>query len=115
MSALTHCLTHVQEADQFTISADIPGVSKEDIKIDVDDDVLTLSVKQDKDKEEDQDTTERSYMRMERSSKFSPRSIRVPEAANADEIQAKHSNGVIVITIPKKEDIIAKKRSISIE
>eukprot|EP00892_Ulva_mutabilis_P008646 jgi/Ulvmu1/6153/UM028_0009.1 len=111
----------IEEGDQFVVQADIPGIPKEDIKIDIDGDVLTLSVKQKQEKQDSDDkedspgATEKTYMRMERSSQFAPRAIRVPDTANPEEIQASHSNGVIVITIPKKEEVIAKKRSISIE
>lgn len=106
----------MQEEDKFVVKADIPGVPKEDIQVDVDDDILKISVKVDSAEEEDgKGTSEGSFIRAERSSNFAPRSIRVPDTANTDDVKAAHSNGVIIITIPKKEEVVARKRTISIE
>lgn len=107
----------MQEPSQFVVKADIPGVPKEDIKVTVDDDVLTVSIKDvsdDTDKSAES-SEEINYMRRERSSNFAPRSLRMPDTANTEDVTAAHSNGVIVITVPKKDEVVAKKRSISIE
>lgn len=101
----------MQEADKFIVKADIPGASKEDIKVDIDDDIVKISVTEGVDDEDRQGT----YIQQERTSSFAPRSIRVPDTANTDDIKATHSNGVISVTIPKKEEVVARKRSIVIE
>lgn len=106
----------MQEADKFIVKADIPGASKEDIKVDVDDGIVNISVHEGvADGEDGHVAPGGRYIRQERTSSFAPTSIRVPDTANTDEIKATLSNGVISVTIPKKDEVVARKRSIVIE
>lgn len=97
-------LVDVKETDnEFIVSADIPGVKREDIKVSVDNDVLNLKVDSKSEKEEDREEQGTKWHRTERHSVFMQRSLRMPENANMDEIKAKYENGVLSLTVPKRE------------
>lgn len=104
----------VEESDGYHIKADVPGMKKEDITIDVDGDTLTLSVRQSVSKEEDEEKEGRTVHRQERSSLFVKRSLRMPEAADMENVAAEYKNGVINITVPKAEHHVAKRRQITV-
>jgi len=91
-------LVDVKENDKdIVIHAELPGVTKDHIAIDLDNNVLTISGERKHEKREDND----KYHRVERSyGKFS-RSFMVPEGLKEDHIRAKFDNGVLEVTYPK--------------
>ena len=94
----------VTEKDkEFQIKADIPGVKKEDISVSVDNNVLTVKVDTKEEKTEEKEEQGVKYHRMERHNQFVQRSLRMPENANLDDIKAKYDNGVLSLTMPKKQ------------
>lgn len=88
----------------FEIRADLPGMNKNDIQVHVDNDVVTVSVEKEDKRDEDKEEQGVRYHRMERSSQFVRRTVRMPETANLDQIKAKYDNGVLQLNIPKKEE-----------
>ncbi len=103
---------NVFETDSaFKIELASPGLKKEDIKIDLDNDVLTISAeKEEKDVTEKGNFTKREYNYYN----FS-RSFTLPESADRDKIEAKSKDGVLTITINKKEEVIKKPKKIEIK
>ncbi len=92
----------IEKEDQFLIEIAAPGIIKDDFKINLDKNVLTIATE--KAKVNDEDSTklikkEFDYVGFERA--FS-----LPESANSEAIKAKHENGILYITIPKKEQAI---------
>ncbi|MGI6776508.1 MAG: Hsp20/alpha crystallin family protein [Acetivibrionales bacterium] len=90
----------IRETDkEFIIDAEIPGVKKEDIKLDLRDNVLTIGV------EHNEETTEerKDYIRKERRYGAFSRSFNV-ENINQEDISAKYDNGILTITLPKSDD-----------
>ncbi|KAK9806133.1 hypothetical protein WJX72_002796 [[Myrmecia] bisecta] len=100
---------------EFELKADIPGVNKEDIKLTVNGDVLSLSVEKTAGKEEDKEENGIKYHRVERSSTFARRSIRMPESADLSKIAARYQDGVLQLNVHKHEDKTPKQRQIAIE
>ena len=103
---------NTREADDaYYIEVDLPGVSKDDINIDVDDNTLTISgvrkVKEEH-KEDNFYKVESVYGKFERS--FS-----LPEDVDTDKIEAKHNNGVLEIKIPKIEKVEKAPKKIEIK
>ncbi len=96
---------NITEGDnEYTIEVAAPGLDKKDFKIDLDKDCLTISSVVENSKEESQD----HYTRREfRYSNFS-RSFTLPELVDAENIAASHKNGVLSVSIPKKEEAKAK-------
>jgi HSP20 family protein len=89
----------VERADHFAIELAAPGVNKEDIKVEVENGVLTISAEK---KEEKKEENER-YTRKEFSFSSFRRSFSLPEHVEADHIVAAHKDGVLSLTLPKKE------------
>lgn len=85
--------------DAYTVEADMPGVSKDDIDIEHSNDTLTISVdyKDEDDKKDDND----NYIYRERKHVSMKRSM-VLKDGDEDAIQAKLENGVLTVTVPKK-------------
>ena len=92
--------------DDFIVTMAVPGMNKKDFKIDLNDNVLTISSekKQEKKKEED------NYTRKEYSYQSFSRSFTLPKnVVNEEKIAAKYDNGELEIAIPKKEEAKPKK------
>lgn len=88
-----------EEDDAFYVDAEVPGVAAEDIKVDVEKNVLTISGERKVEREE----TEDNYRRVERQYGSFSRSFTLPETVNADSIHADLKNGVLTLRLPKKE------------
>lgn len=89
-----------EDKDNAYVRAELPGVDRADINVEMVEDYLTISAAR---KVKDGDNEE-SYS-------FS-RSVSIPEAVQADKVSANYENGVLTVTLPKKEE--AKPRKISI-
>jgi HSP20 family protein len=94
----------MQTDQNIEVHADIPGVKKEDINIDVDGNILTLSVnqKKEKEREEKDKDTGITWHHSERSSWFVKRAVRLPDTANTAAAKATYTDGVLAIDFPKK-------------
>ncbi|MGI6217193.1 MAG: Hsp20/alpha crystallin family protein [Coriobacteriales bacterium] len=98
--------------DGYVLEAELPGFDKEDIKVEVEDDILTISAERKSDSEEKDD--EGSYVRRERSRGSYSRSFDISNV-NQDEIKVKYENGILTIDLPKKDEDKPKKKSFDIE
>jgi len=87
--------------DEFRIELATPGMKKEDIKIQLDNDVITISAN----KEEENVTKENETCTKQEYSYFNfTRSFTLPDAADVEKISAKTEDGILKITISKKEE-----------
>jgi len=99
----------ISETDQaFVIKAEIPGVKKEDVKVTVDNGVLTIQGERKMEKEEKGKT----FHRIERSYGSFVRSFRVPTDVDDSKAKAEFKDGMINVTLPKSEK--AKSKSVEI-
>lgn len=97
--------------DNFRIEVAAPGLNKEDFKIDLQNNVLTISSEKQESKEENNE----KIMRREFSYCAFKRSFSLPDLVEHDNIKAIHKNGVLSIEIPKREEAKEKPvRQISI-
>lgn len=103
-SQMTMPAVNVKEtADQFLVEFAVPGKKKEDFKISVENNMLTVSSEEKVESESEDKVEEGSYTRREfRYSSFS-RSFTLPKSADADKISAKYEDGVLNVFVPKKE------------
>ena len=100
-----------EDKDSYEIELAAPGIEKKDFKIDLHNNVLTVS----SEKKEENQQKEDNYMRKEFSYRSFSRSFTLPETVNSDKIKADHSNGVLKIHVPKKPEAVEKgPRQISI-
>ena len=98
--------------DSYTLEADLPGFKKEDIHVDVKDN--TLSITAERHSEFEQKEKKNSFLRCERSFGSYSRSFDL-SGVKADEIKAKYENGVLKLTMPKKENTLSEARHLEIE
>ncbi|PTX58942.1 heat shock protein Hsp20 [Kordia periserrulae] len=97
--------------DDFSLEVAAPGKTKEDFQLSLDHDVLTISTE---DKKEET-TKEDNYTRREFSYAAFQRSFKLPQAVNKEEINATYTNGILHVTLPKREeDKVKPKRLIEI-
>jgi len=88
-----------ENADNFVIVADIPGVDPKDIEVHMENGVLSIKGQRESEKKEEKE----GYKRVERSYGSFYRRFSMPESADPNKINAKSKNGVLEITIPKQE------------
>ncbi len=95
----------------FELELAIPGKRKEDFNVEIDHDILTISLEE-KSKEE---KTEENYTRREFSYDAFKRSFTLPETVDSDKIKASYKDGILFFSLPKKEEALPKpKRLIEI-
>lgn len=95
----------------FELELAIPGRKKDDFNIEVDNNVLTISME---DKKEDE-VSDENYTRREFSYSSFKRAFTLPETVNEDKIDAAYTDGILRFTLPKKEEALPKpKRMIEI-
>ena len=94
-----------EKDDHFMIKAELPGVDKKDIKIDLQDRLLTLSGERTYDNE----VKEENYYRRERSYGKFQRVFTLPVDVDSDKIKAEFKDGVLQIEVPKPEQKKAKQ------
>jgi HSP20 family protein len=92
------------------LRADLPGLSEEDVNIELEDNVLTLSGERKSEHEERKE----GYYRVERASGTFSRSLTLPEGVNPEGIKASFNRGVLEVRIPKPEERKPRKVAISV-
>jgi HSP20 family protein len=98
-----------EEKERFVVRADVPGVNADDIEINMENAVLTVSGERNNADRSDFE----GVSRVERVSGRFLRRFTLPETADADAIKATSSNGILEISIPKQ--VVVKPRRITVE
>ena len=90
-----------EEDGAYKVVAELPGVTGEDVNVEVHEGVLRLSAER-KEEREEEDANHNVYLRERRSGSFE-RAFRLPEQVDADAIEASMKDGVLTVTVPKTE------------
>lgn len=98
------------KGDSFVLEADLPGFKKDDIKIDLENDRLTIKAE----RHSNTETTKNGCVRRERSFGSFERSFDVSGIDTAG-IKANYTDGVLTLTLPKRPELVPDNRSIVIE
>lgn len=98
-----------EEDDAFVLDAEVPGLSADEVEVDIDKNVLSIRGERKVDKEEN----EGAYRRVERRYGSFSRSFSLPETVDSEKISADLKNGVLCLRLPKKE--APTPRSISVK
>jgi len=102
---------NITETDtEYILELAAPGMKKSDFHVNIDRNVLTVS----SEKEEEKEEKDKNYTRKEFSYSSFERSFTLPESIEQDKIDAKYTNGVLKLVLPKKEEVIPKTKEIKI-
>ncbi len=104
----------VENADAFTVEAEVPGWSESDIDLALHEGVLTLSGKQEGLKEEKNEDNGAAYQVREFAKRSFERSFRLGEQIDTDNVSAKLTDGVLTVTLKKKEEVKPKRVEIKV-
>ena len=99
----------LERDDAFEVRAELPGMKKDDVKITLRDDILTIRGE----KKQESEKKEQNYHRVERSYGSFQRSFTLPSSVRSDRIDATYNEGVLTIVLPKSEE--AKPRDIEVK
>jgi len=99
----TAAVNLIETNDDFRLEMAAPGMKKEDFKVELEEDVLTISY----DHEDNREGERRRWRYKTREYNYHSfaRSFSLPETVEAEKIQAKYENGILNIIIPKREDV----------
>jgi HSP20 family protein len=92
------------------LEADIPGIDPKDINVSIEDSTLCISAK----KEETKEEHDRDYYRSERYSGSYYREMSLPSSVDSGKVKALSKNGVLKVTLPKKEKEIEKSKRVEV-
>jgi HSP20 family protein len=96
--------------DAYTVQVDLPGVDKKDIQVKVEEGVLTVAGS--RKAEHQEEAQDKTWHRVERRWGSFERSLRLGEGADAANVAAEYKDGVLSVTVPKKES--AQPRQIEV-
>jgi HSP20 family protein len=99
----------VENEDNYTLTAEVPGMKEKDIELEIKDGLITLKGHT----EEAQEKEENHYRMREFSRRSFERSFKVGEGVDQDNISAKLGDGVLTVVLPKKEE--AKPKTVKVE
>lgn len=100
-----------EDGDSYHIIADLPGLSKEDVTINIEDNILTLSGS----RNTNSDEHSAGYYRSERQSGSFERRFKLGSQANTTNATAEFDNGILTISIPKREEAKPKQLDIKVK
>jgi HSP20 family protein len=95
-----------ENGNAYTVQAEIPGVTKEDIHVSIEGNMVTLSAEV---KQQDTQTKADKLLRSERYYGSVSRGFQLPQDIDQSQAKAKYDNGVLTLTLPKKQGSGAQK------
>ena len=99
-----------ENENAYELEFNAPGIKKEDFKITFDQSILTVSFEK---KEEKKEETKK-FIKREFSAQSFKRSFTLDDKINADAIEAKYENGLLILTLPKVEEVKVLPKEIAI-
>jgi HSP20 family protein len=100
----------VETADAFVLRADLPGMSQDDVKLEIEDNVLTVSGE----RKAEHETQQEGFYRLERAFGAFSRSLTLPKGVNTEAVGASFVNGVLEVRIPKPEQVKPRRIEIAV-
>lgn len=100
----------VEEGEDFVLRADLPGLGEDDVNVELEDNVLTVSGERKSQHEEQRD----GYRRIERASGSFARSLTLPDGVDPERVKAHFEHGVLEVRVPKPEQRKARRVAISV-
>jgi len=97
--------------DEYLVRLELPGVRKDDVKITIENNVLTIRGE----KKREENINENDYRRMERSYGSFVRSFTLPTAVRPDKIEAKSQDGILTVRLPKADEARPKQIEVQVK
>ncbi len=97
-----------ENKDSIVLEAELPGMNREDIELSIENNVITIGGSRHFEKKDEGDT----YYRVERSSGSFTRSFTLPQTVTSEDVTAEFKNGVLRVSLPKREETKARKITI---
>ncbi len=101
----------VERENEYAVNVELPGVKKEDVKITLKDDVLTIHGE----KKQEKETEDKNCRRSERAYGSFQRSFTLPTSVKSDKIEASYDHGILTITLPKAEESKPKEIEVKVK
>ncbi len=108
-SAWAPAVDIAERTNDYVVKVELPGINKDDVKISLQNDILTIRGE----KKQEMETKDADYRRVERSYGTFERSFTLPSSVTTNGIDAAYSNGILTITLPKAEE--AKPKQIEVQ
>ena len=100
-----------ESAKEVAISAELPGLDEKDVTVEVDDTAVTIRGE----KKEERETKEKNWTRREQSYGSFHRVVPLPVAVDGSKAKARFKKGVLNVTLPKREERAARRKTVEIE
>jgi HSP20 family protein len=100
----------VETREHFVLKADLPGMTENDISVEVENNVLTISGE----RKTEHEAEAEGYYRIERASGAFSRSLTLPEGIDADAVKARFEGGVLEVRVPKPLDVQPRRVQIGL-
>lgn len=100
-----------EDGNDIVVKAELPGIKKEEIDVNITDNVITISGE----KKKEEKVEKKNYYRMERSYGSFTRSFRLPAEVQTDNVKASFKDGILEIRAPKTEEAKQKEKKIQIQ
>jgi HSP20 family protein len=94
-----------ENKDQIVLEAELPGMNREDFDLSIENNIITLRGERRFEKKDDGD----NYHRVERAYGTFTRSFTLPQTVSAETANAEYKNGVLRVTLPKREEVKARR------
>ncbi len=101
----------IENNDTYILKAEIPGMNKDDVKITLENNLLTIRGE----KKNEVEKKDGNYHRVERSCGSFERSFTIPGTIKANDIDAQYKDGVLTLTLPKAEDAKPKRIEVNVK
>ncbi len=109
-SSYTPAVNVAENENTYVVDVELPGISKDEVKITMHENVLTIEGEKKAEREE----KGKNYHRVERSFGKFQRSFTLPKNVKSDAIEAEFTNGVLSVSIPKAEEVKAKQIEVKV-
>jgi HSP20 family protein len=96
----------IEKENRYEIELAAPGMDKKDFKIELSENILTISAERKEEKKEEKE----NFTRQEFSYNSFTRSFEVPASVNAEAVDAQYKDGILMLTLPKKEEARKKNK-----
>ena len=105
----------IETNDDYQLEFNVAGRKKEDFKITIDKNILTVSFEKKEEDKEDNKEENKKFIKKEFVIQSFKRSFTLDDKINSDAIDAKYENGILVLSLPKKEEVKVLPKEISVK